>query len=174
MYWWWKAKQVSENQPRESSAPCSLNYFPFLPAHWSFWPYSPRSVKPLAESLHSVEEFFVTSETKFDVAWQKRVGKIMAWQCPPFGHSFLALHDNTLAMLLLVVSTLTVSCRRSIWKMTTPPVAQPLVVQTQAVPQLGHYQVALQRMSQSWALSCHYLTKAFRLSGGFKTNTSLT
>ena len=28
----------------EPSAPCSLNYFPFLPAPWSFWPHAPSSL----------------------------------------------------------------------------------------------------------------------------------
>ncbi len=30
---------------QESSAPCSLKYFPLLPAPWSFWPHAPCSLK---------------------------------------------------------------------------------------------------------------------------------
>ena len=59
---------------------------------------------------------------------------------PTFWALLPALHDNTLAMLPLVVSTLAVSvltvwlATRLIWKVTISPVARPLVVQTQAVP----------------------------------------
>ena len=73
------------------------------------------------------------------ISMLKGLGKIMEGK--PFWAPFPALHDNTLAMQLLVV--------------TTPPVARPLVVQTQAVP------TAQERMSQRKALSCHYLTNPF-------------
>ncbi len=53
----------------ESSAPCSLNHFPLLPAAWSFWPHapctfgphSPRSLNPLAESQKTLRVVYSMS-----------------------------------------------------------------------------------------------------------------